>query len=227
MELPSTETVVLLLAFAFVIAMIRIGIRMVKLGAKQEEKRRNARAEIEQNAAAHGRRFIRTGGDDTWRQTGASPKGVAWELTYSIATKTEYGDEDRDSAEVPDTISGQLFEWHAAALRRPARAFRFGQDKGKGEAGKRILDDEERLWQRWQLEVDDAVLTRRAFTPAVCDALAMLPAEKARNTYQDRRTSIMLGTEGLVATLGVYKPGPEVVELWIGICESMADAIVP
>ena len=68
-------------------------------------------------------------------------------------------------------------------------------------------------------------MARRTFSDAVCEALAMLPAERASNTLQDKRTSIILGPEGLVAKLGVLDPGPEVVELWIGICESVADAI--
>lgn len=238
MELPSKGTVVVFFALGFVLLLVWMVVLMVKEQARQERRRTRARTAIEANAKAAGRKFTRVGYSDLWRLSGKTSGGVAWEMAYSIDT-VESQEEDHDDvivlafapkADHSDTrvrnrISGQKLVWRAPAITHPQRAFRFEARTDEEAPNKIIIDPEDRLWNRWQLRADDEPMARRAFTAAVCEALAMLPEEAAGNTLEDDRTSITLGPNGLTGILGVYEPRAETVETWISACEGIVDGL--
>ena len=221
MPIIPVGAVVAMLAVAFVVASIYMVVRMAREAGKAAEKRQKNRALIEQRAAASGRSFRHGQGEEIWRQQGKTRTGLAWTLTYEIAFKDHWDTTDGPTTRIPDGIAGQSLQWHCPDLKCEREPFRFCSREVDAKAPEIMIDPEHPLWGRWRLEVNDEALARRAFSPAVCESLAMLPAQAASNTEQDRRTSIVLSGLGLSGKLGVYEPKADLVDRWIEICESI------
>ena len=222
MPIIPVGTVVATLAVAFVVASIYIVVRMAREAGRAAQRQERNRALIEERATANGRSFRRGHGEEIWRQEGKTKTGLAWTLSYEIALKDRWDTTDGPTTRVPDGIAGQSLQWRCAELKRQGEPFRFCSREVEAKAAEIRIDPEHPLWGRWRLEVNDEALARRAFSPAVCESLAMLPKEAASNTQQDRRTAIVLSGLGMSGVLGVYEPKADLVERWIEICESIA-----
>jgi hypothetical protein len=215
--------------FAFVAAMIYLGVRFAREGSEQREKVAATSADISRRAAAKGRRIEKGQGEVIWKQQGLLAGGGAWSLAYSVSSTQGMASDVRTSPDyVRDMIAGQRLEWRCPALKRDAHVFSFHKrtddPRKPDEVG---FDPDDKLWWRWRLEARDEAVARRAFNPAACALLLKLPLGIAYNTYIDRRTSIVLGTDGLVAVLGVDEITADLVDLWIEIAETLADGFPP
>jgi len=227
MPLIPIEAIVAALAVAFVAAMIYFGVRFMRESREEKEKRAAARAEVGRRAAAKGRRIENGVGHVLWTQHGTTPNGEAWTLAYCVGYHERMmQDVGRPIVVERDMITGQHLEWRCPAVKHAKLAFSFYKrtdDKKKPEEVSFDPDDE--LWRRWRLEARDEAIARRAFSPAVCALLTKLPLGIAWNTYIDERTSITLGSDGLLAVLGLDDVTPDLVDLWIDVNEGLAAGI--
>lgn len=221
--MPSVGELVALLAIAFVAAFVYIGFRFLRESKQQKLDREEVRAEIGRRAAAKGRRIENGTGQILWKQQGALSGGEIWTLEYCVGYRERMKSDVLEPDIVDrDWIAGQRLEWRCAALKRDSLAFSFYKRTDDKKAPDEIaFDPDDKLWWRWRLEARDEAIARRVFSPAVCELLLRLPLGIAFNTYIDQRTSITLGTDGLVAVLGVDAITPELVELWIETAEAM------
>lgn len=222
---PSAGTLVGFLAAAFVAAMIYIGVRFLRESKAQRLDRAAVREEIGRRAAAKGRRIENGSGEEIWTMHGALPGGEAWTLAYKVGYATSVMSENLSHPDSVhrDWLAGQRLEWRCPTLKRDALAFSFyKRTDRKIRPGEVTFDPSDQLWQRWRLEASDEATARRVFGTAASALLLKLPLRRYRNADIDQRTSITLGTDGLVAVLGLDDLTPELAELWIEAAQAMA-----
>lgn len=224
--LPSPGALAALFGVAFLITLIYMFIRLGKEAREQEQARVDARADIRRRAIAAGRRMVDGTGRTQWTQHGTLADGTPWTLVHWTALKPGYDPKDNHPSYRLDTMSGAHLEWRCPALARTQAAFSFHRrPRGRRTPTEVTMEGDGEFWTRWRLEAGDEATARRAFTPTVCALLAQIPRPIATNLGLDERTSIVLGSEGLVSVLGVYNLMPDIVDVWIRANEAIAEAL--
>lgn len=219
---PSAGTLVAFLAVAFVAVVIYMGVRFKREVREQEQARAAVQEEVRRCAAAKGRRFESGTGEAVWTIHGKLSDGQAWALAY----KAGYATRGTPRVIQRDWLFGERLDWRCPAFKRDALAFSFYKRiDGKKRQDELAFDEGDELWQRWRLEARDEATARRAFGADASALLLKLPLARYGNVNIDQNTSISLGKDGIVATVGTDGLTPELVDLWIEIAQTVAAAI--
>ena len=211
----------------FVVVFVYGAVRAMGNAQEHKQEQKDQRKEIARRALAKGWGYAPVIGREwDWKIHGKTQGGLPWTMVFSIAIRDVYPDGlNNPKQRAFDTINGQQLEWRCPALQRGDHVFSFFRRTGSESAPEVRMEGTPAVWSRWRVESRDEALARRAFSPAVCALLEKLPPAYAKNTFEDQRTSITYGTDGLVSVRGAYFPEPDVVDLWIQINDALAAAI--